>query len=197
MRPFIVSHEMEEVEFEIDNTDNAICYSTQVLGNGIYNNLKDIVLVDIQKFDRAKSREVVSEIEYFNKKLLNENRHYILIGIGRWGSLDPWLGIPVTWDQIAMASVIVEASLIDFHITPSQGSHFFQNITSFRVGYFTIDPHHNIGFIDWDWLLSIPPVEELNYCRHLRFDKELIVKINGHKTSGIIYKPIENESNLN
>ncbi len=189
MRPFLISHEMEEVDFEINNYEQAICYSTQVLGNGIYTNLKDIILVDIQKYDRSKSREVVYEIDYFNRKFLKENRHYILIGVGRWGSLDPWLGIPVTWDQIAMASIIVESSFKDLHITPSQGSHFFQNITSFRVGYFTVDPYHNIGFIDWDWLLSLKPVEELNFCKHLKFDEEILVKINGRKNQGVIYKP--------
>lgn len=189
MRPFVVSHEMEEVEFEITDDIKPICFSTQVLGNGIYSDLKDIVLVDINKYERDKSHSVVNEIEYFNKKLLNENRHYILIGVGRWGSLDPWLGIPVTWDQIAWASVIVESSFKDLHITPSQGSHFFQNITTFRVGYFTVDPYHNIGFIDWDWLLSINPYEELKYCKLLRFDDEIVVKINGHKNQGVIFKP--------
>lgn len=189
MRPFVVSHEMEEVEFEITDDIKPICFSTQVLGNGIYRDLKDIVLVDINKYERDKSHSVVNEIEYFNKKLLNENRHYILIGVGRWGSLDPWLGIPVTWDQIAWASVIVESSFKDLHITPSQGSHFFQNITTFRVGYFTVDPYHNIGFIDWDWLLSINPYEELKYCKLLRFDDEIVVKINGHKNQGVIFKP--------
>ncbi len=191
MRPFVVSHEMEEVEFEITDDSKYICYSTQVLGNGIYRDLKDIVLVDINKYEREKSLAVVQELEYLNKKLLNEGRHYILIGVGRWGSLDPWLGIPVTWDQIAWASVIVESSFKDLHITPSQGSHFFQNITTFRVGYFTVDPYHGIGFIDWDWLLSLTPFEELKYCKHLKFDSEIIVKINGHKNQGVIYKPNE------
>lgn len=192
LRPFIVSHEIEEVEFEINNSDKAICFSTQVLGNGIYHDLKDIIMIDINKYERSKSRDVVNEIDYLNKKLLKDNRHYILIGVGRWGSGDPWLGIPVTWDQIGGASVIVESSFKDYHITPSQGSHFFQNITSFRIGYFTVDPYHNIGYIDWDWLLSIQPVEELKYCRHLRFENEIIVKVNGHKSSGIILKPDEN-----
>ncbi len=189
MRPFVVSHELEEVDFEICNENNLISYSTQVLGNGIYQDLKDIVIVDINKYERNRSREVVREIEYFNKKLLNQNRRYILIGVGRWGSKDPWLGIPVNWEQIGGASVIVESSFKDFHTAPSQGSHFFQNITSFKIGYFTIDPYHNVGFIDWDWLLSVEPAESLDFCRHLSFDSEVIVKINGYKNKGVIYKP--------
>ncbi len=189
LRPFVVSHEIEEVDFDLNNSNNSICYSSQVLGNGIYNDLKDIILVDINKFDRGRSREVAAEIDYFNKKLINQNKHYILIGVGRWGSGDPWLGIPVTWDQIGGASVIVESSFKDYHTTPSQGSHFFQNITTFRIGYFTVDPYHNIGFIDWDWLLSINPTEELKFTKHLSFDEQIIVKINGHKTSGVILKP--------
>lgn len=189
LRPFVVSHEIEEVDFDLNNSDNSICYSSQVLGNGVYRDLKDIILVDINKFDRGRSREVAAEIDYLNKKLINQNKRYILIGVGRWGSGDPWLGIPVTWDQIGGASVIVESSFKDYHTTPSQGSHFFQNITTFRIGYFTVDPYHNIGFIDWDWLLSINPIEELKFTKHLNFDEEIIVKINGHKTSGVIIKP--------
>jgi CheY-like chemotaxis protein len=189
MRPFVLNQEFEEVDFDISDSDSFICYSNQVLGNGIYSNLFDIVFVDIEKYDRGRSLDVAREIEYFNNKLLRENRNYILIGVGRWGSLDPWLGIPVTWDQIGAACVIVESSFKDMHITPSQGSHFFQNITSFRIGYFTIDSYHNIGFIDWDFLKSIKPFEELNFTKHLRFNKEIIVKINGQKNQGVVYKP--------
>jgi len=189
MRPFVLNQEFEEVDFDISDSNSFICYSNQVLGNGIYSNLFDIVFVDIEKYDRGRSLDVAREIEYFNNKLLRENRNYILIGVGRWGSLDPWLGIPVTWDQIGAACVIVESSFKDMHITPSQGSHFFQNITSFRIGYFTIDSYHNIGFIDWDFLKSIKPFEELNFTKHLRFDKEIIVKINGQKNQGVVYKP--------
>ncbi len=189
LRPFIVSHEIEEVEFELNNSDKVICFSNQVLGNGIYNDLYDLIFIDINKYDRAKSMEVVAEIDYLNKKLIEENRHYILIGVGRWGSKDPWLGIPVKWEQIGGASVIVESSFKDYHTTPSQGSHFFQNITTFRIGYFTVDPYNDLGYIDWDWLLSVKPEEELKFCKHLRFDYPLIVKINGHKTSGVILKP--------
>ena len=118
-----------------------------------------------------------------------EKRPYILIGVGRWGSLDHWLGIPVTWDQISGAAAIVEAGFKDLNVTPSQGSHFFQNITSFRVGYFTVSTLSHQGFIDWDWLLEQKPLEELNYVKHLRFDSSLTVRINGHKNKGIILKP--------
>lgn len=189
MRPFVISHEMEEIDFDINYTNNTICYSSLVLGNGIYRDIYDLVYVDIDNFDRSKSREIAQELNMINKKLISEKRPYILIGLGRWGSLDPWLGIPVTWDQISGASVIVESSFKEFHTTPSQGSHFFQNITSFKIGYFTVDSYHNIGHIDWDWLKSFKPVEEMKYVKLLRFDKEIVVKINGRKNSGIILKP--------
>jgi hypothetical protein len=109
--------------------------------------------------------------------------------VGLWGSLEPWLGIPVTWDQISGASVIVESGFKDFNVTPSQGSHFFQNITSFRIGYFTVNAFMNMGFIDWDWLAKQPAVDEMTFIRHLHFENPLTVRINGHKNMGIISKP--------
>ena len=189
MRPLVISYEREELDVENISQEDLLCQSEQVLGNGAITNIFDIVVVDIEKFDRGKSRAVASEVSTINSKLLNQKRPYILIGVGRWGSLDPWLGIPVTWDQIAGASVIVEAGFKDLNVTPSQGSHFFQNITSFRVGYFTVNPFIHFGFIDWDWLSSIPAVEELKYTKHLRFNQPVIVKISGHKNKGIIIKP--------
>jgi hypothetical protein len=109
--------------------------------------------------------------------------------MGRWGSMDPWLGIPVTWDQISGASVIVESGFKDIDVTPSQGSHFFQNITSFRVGYFTVNTSQLVGFIDWEWLKKQPVQSEFNFVRHLRFKKPLSAKINGRKNKGVILKP--------
>jgi hypothetical protein len=103
--------------------------------------------------------------------------------------MDPWLGIPVTWDQIAGACVIVESGFRDFNVTPSQGSHFFQNITSFRVGYFTVNAFNHQGFVDWDWLREQQAIEELTFARLLRFEKPITVRINGHKNKGIILKP--------
>ena len=124
-----------------------------------------------------------------NSRLLIQKRPYILIGVGRWGSLDHWLGVPVTWDQISGAVAIVESGFKDFNVTPSQGSHFFQNITSFRIGYFTVNSLNNLGFIDWEWLNDQQAVEELAFVRHLQFRDPVIVKINGHKNRGIILKP--------
>jgi hypothetical protein len=189
MRPFVLSREVEDFDMTKISNDNLICHSTQVLGNGIINDIHDIVVVDINKFNRGKSREAADEMSIINSKLLNEHRPYLLIGVGRWGSLDPWLGIPVTWDQISGASVIVESGFKDLNVTPSQGSHFFQNITSFRIGYFTVNSFINLGSIDWEWLSKQEAVFEMNYTRHLSFDKHITVKINGQKNQGIILKP--------
>jgi CheY-like chemotaxis protein len=189
MRPLVISRELEELEVDNADKEDLICQSSQVLGNGAINDLRDIVVVDIQKFDRGKSRDVALEVSQLNSELLALKKPYILIGVGRWGSLDHWLGIPVTWDQISGASVIVESGFKDFNVTPSQGSHFFQNITSFKVGYFSVNAMDNLGFIDWDWLSLQPAVRELKYTRHLTFDKPLGVRINGQQNKGIILKP--------
>ncbi|MDT3695704.1 MAG: PEP/pyruvate-binding domain-containing protein [Ignavibacterium sp.] len=188
MRPMILSRESEELVIGEIKKDETICYSTQVLGNGAVTGLMDIIVVDYEKFNRAKSNEVVLEISKLNAKLLSEKRPYILFGVGRWGTLDPWLGIPVKWDQISGASVIVESSFKDFAVEPSQGSHFFQNLTSFRVGYFTVNTDNN-SFIDWQWLSEQNASEEMIYTRHLRFDQPITVRMNGHENRGIIYKP--------
>ncbi|MER3524086.1 MAG: histidine kinase [Ignavibacteria bacterium] len=189
IRPLVLSYELEQLDVENVNLEDVICQSTQVLGNGVVTDIYDIVVVDIHKFNRGKSREAAAEVSALNAKLVAQKRPYVLIGVGRWGSLDHWLGIPVTWDQIAGAAAIVESGFKDLNVTPSQGSHFFQNITSFRVGYFTVNAFVNVGFIDWDWLLAQQPVEQLQYTAHLQFDRPITVKVNGHKNKGIILKP--------
>ena len=189
MRPLVVSHEFEELRIENIPAEKLICQSNQVLGNGIIQDIYDAVVVDYHLFERAKSNEVVPEISAFNNKMISEGRPYLLVGVGRWGSLDPWLGIPVNWEQIAGARVIVEASFKDMAVEPSQGSHFFQNITSFMVGYFSVNSFQKNGFVDWEWLLSQDAVELKTYTRHIKFKKPLIVKMNGHENKGIIQKP--------
>ncbi len=189
MRPLVLKREIEELKIEVKDEKDLLCESPWVLGHGIIEDIKDIVFVDYHKFDRAKSKAVAAEINNFNSKLLAESKNYLLIGVGRWGTLDPWLGIPVNWDQISGARTIVETSFKDFMVTPSQGSHFFQNITSFMVGYFTINSFKNEGFVDWDWLLSQNPETALTYTKHLVLDSPVTIKMNGHQNKGIILKP--------
>lgn len=189
MRPLVIHREPEEVAVEETDRSKVICRSTQVLGHGLIEGICDVVVVDYHRFDRANTRDVAREVSAFNARLVAENRPYLLIGMGRWGSLDPWLGIPVTWEQIAGARAIVEAGFREVSVTPSQGSHFFQNITSFMVGYFTVNEHQHQGFVDWEWILRQPALEEKTYTRLVRFDKPLVIKINGHKSKGVILKP--------
>jgi CheY-like chemotaxis protein len=189
IRPLVLSREGEELRMEDVNPNQLVCQSSKVLGNGGIQDLRDIVVVDVQRFDRARSQEVAQGVSYFNTKLNDSSTPYLLIGVGRWGSNDPWLGIPVAWDQISGARVIVEAGFRDFRVTPSQGSHFFQNLTAFQIGYFTVNPDAGEGFVNWQWLTSQPAVEEEGCVRHLRFDTPLVVVMNGKTSRGMIFKP--------
>jgi len=191
MRPLVITRESEEVAIGIFNEIETICHSTQVLGNGVLDDIKDIIFVDYNKFERAKSRDVAREVNLFNNKLLSEKKPYLLIGVGRWGTLDPWLGIPVTWEQISGAKAIVEADFKEISVEPSQGSHFFQNLTSFMIGYFTVNLEKGLGYLDWKWLLEQKPAESMEFTHHLRFDKPIIIKMNGHENNGVIFKPAE------
>ena len=188
MRPLVVSQETEELNIDGIKKSKILCQSNEVLGNGVIKDIKDIIVVDIHKFDRAKSREVAMEVNQFNGKMLQENRPYLLIGVGRWGTLDPWLGIPVTWSQISGAKVIVEAGMKDMVVEPSQGSHFFQNLTSFSIGYFTVNTTNKQSSLDWDWLLQQQTVEEKTYVRHIRLKRPLTIKMNAHENLGVILK---------
>ena len=189
MRPLVIHREPEQLNVEGFDSSSIICQSNQVLGHGAIEDIHDVVVVDYHLFDRARSRDVAAEVSQFNSRLLEEKRPYLLVGVGRWGSMDPWLGIPVTWEQIAGARAIVETGFKELSVTPSQGSHFFQNITSFMVGYFTVNPHDSQGFIDWDWLLAQPTLDRMNFTKLIRFEKPLIIKINGHENKGVILKP--------
>ena len=150
MRPLALMRESEAVEIGEVDPAAVLCRSQRVLGNGRIEGLRDLVVVDFQRFERARSREAAAEVGRLNRLLLADRVPYALVGVGRWGSRDPWLGIPVTWDQVSGAQVIVEAGLRDLKVTPSQGTHFFQNLTSFNVGYFTVNPESGDGEVDWD-----------------------------------------------
>jgi CheY-like chemotaxis protein len=187
LRPLALTHEMIELVIGDVDPHALICRSNRVLGNGRIDDLRDVIVVDRQRYHRGSSRQVATELAQCNAELAG--RPYLLIGVGRWGSADPWLGIPVSWEQISGARAIVEAGFADFQVTPSQGTHFFQNLTSFNVGYFTVNPDAGEGFVDWDWLAGVPAVRETSYVRHLRFEKPVVVKMNGKQGEGVILKP--------
>ncbi len=191
MRPLVVSREGEDLRVEKVEREQLLCQSAQVLGHGRTDGLRDIVAVDFHRFERARSHEVAQSVAAFNAKLSDSSRPYVLIGVGRWGSNEPWLGIPVAWDQISGARVIVESGFRDFRVTPSQGSHFFQNLTAFQIGYFTVNPDAGEGFIDWDWLNAQPAFREDGCVRHLQFAKPFSVIMNGKTGEGYIFKPEE------
>jgi len=189
MRPMVISHEWDELTIRETDESRMLCHSKQVLGDGMVSDIHDVVYVDINRFDRSASREVAAEIGQFNTELVARDVPYILVGVGRWGSSDPWLGIPVTWDQISGARVMVETGFKDLRVEPSQGTHFFQNLISFRIGYFTVDSVVRDGFLDWKWLGVQDPVMTRKFTRHLRFDQPLPVQMNGRHNEGVILKP--------
>jgi CheY-like chemotaxis protein len=189
IRPLVLSREAEELHMGSVEPSSLIAKSSKVLGNGRIGNLRDVVVVDAQRFERGQSQEVAGHVSYFNAKLAGENRPYLLVGVGRWGSNDPWLGIPVEWDEISGARVIVEAGFRDFRVTPSQGSHFFQNLSAFQVGYLTVNPDLGEGMVDWEWLAAQPAEEERGCVRHLRFTVPVTVLMNGRASAGMILKP--------
>ena len=190
MRPLAITSGFDEQHLDAIEPERLICASPMVLGNGTVE-LSDLVMVDFERYERSASQAVAHDIARFNAELTAQERPYLLIGVGRWGSADPWLGIPVAWEQIAGARVIVESGFRDFRVTPSQGSHFFQNLTSFQVGYFTVNVDVGEGFVRWDWLAAHPAVSERGCVRHLRFDEPIVVRMDGRRNRGVIFKPGE------
>ena len=189
IRPLTLARDTEDLALDDVQPEQLICQSSKVLGNGCIENLHDVVVVDSQRFERSRSQEVAMAVARFNRLLNEENRPYLLIGVGRWGSTEPWLGIPVEWDEISGARVIVEAGFHDFRVTPSQGSHFFQNLTAFQIGYFTVNPDAGEGSVDWQWLTEQPAVEEQGCVRHLQFAGPIRVVMNSRTSQGVIFKP--------
>ena len=189
IRPIVDNKEMTVEDISKVVREETIITSNSVLGHGITSDLYDLVYVKPEAFNASKNQLIMYDIEKINKKLSQEGRNYILIGPGRWGSSDPWLGIPVKWPHISAASVIVESGLSNYRIEPSQGTHFFQNLTSFGVSYFTISPYKNDGTYDADFLNSLPEVYESEYIRHVRTSDPMLVKVDGKKNIGVIMKP--------
>jgi len=189
IRP-IVQHD-QDIAYELGDVDLAdtIIQSQAALGNGVFMGLHDFIYVNPASFDAAASEKIAGMIGDINDRFLASGKNYILVGPGRWGSSDPWLGVPVKWAQISAARVIVEAGMENYRIDPSQGTHFFQNLTSFGVGYFTINPYIKEGYYDVEFLDGIEAVFENEFVRHLRFKKPAVVKVDGKSSVGVIYKP--------
>ncbi|MCF6168372.1 PEP/pyruvate-binding domain-containing protein [Lutibacter sp.] len=188
IRPIVETNESMTKLPDDFNEKDTIIYSESALGNGKYDYIYDFVYVKPETFNPANTREIATAVEQINKKFAENQKQYILVGPGRWGSSDPWLGIPVIWPQISAAKVIVESGLNNFRIDPSQGTHFFQNLTSFKVGYLTINPFINDGFFDLEYLNKQEAVYEDTYLRHIKFKKPLCIIIEGKSNKAAIYK---------
>jgi CheY-like chemotaxis protein len=189
IRPIVQNRDVVNTNFEAIPKSNCLLTSESALGNGIINELHDLVYIKQNTFDSAKTCEIALELEAINTPFSKGGKHYVLIGPGRWGSSDRWLGIPVKWPQISGAKVIIESGLQNYNVDPSQGTHFFQNLTSLKVAYLTINPHIDQGFLDTDYLDSLPAVYESEMVRHVQFEKPIKVVIHGQKRKGVILKP--------
>lgn len=189
IRPIVDVNENINENIDEIQTEDTVISSTSVLGHGIINDVCDIIYVKPEAFNASKNQLIMYEIEQLNRQLIEEDRHYILVGPGRWGSSDPWLGIPVKWPHISNAMVIVESGLSSYRIDPSQGTHFFQNLTSFGVAYFTINPFQNEGSIDLEFLNQQEAIFESEFLRHVRFERPMTVKVDGRKNIGVVMKP--------
>jgi hypothetical protein len=196
IRPIVESKENVEARLEDIPYHDTILYSKAALGNGKILGLQDVVYVKPEGFDPARNPEIVVKIAALNEKFQAAKVYYVLVGPGRWGSSDPWLGIPVKWPQISAARVIVESGLENYRIDPSQGTHFFQNLTSFKVGYFTIHPYINDGFFDVNYLNTFEAVYEDELIRHVRFTAPMLVMIDGRKNLGVVMKPVSAEREI-
>lgn len=189
IRPIVDNREAIDAHIEEIEEKDTVIFAHNALGNGIIKDVYDIVYIKPESFNPAENKHTAERVGQINEKFLEEKRGYVLVGPGRWGSIDPWLGIPVKWPQISGARVIVESGLEHYRIDPSQGTHFFQNLTSFRVGYFTLNPYINDGFYDLDFLAKEKAFYEDEVIRHVRFKQPLLILIDGKKNLGVVMKP--------
>ena len=190
IRPIVDSKQVLDADLDAISDEKCLLRSANSLGHGISEDVTDVVYVKTSDdFTASENPYIADEIEQINRRFLNEGRNYVLVGPGRWGSSDYWLGIPVKWPHISAARVIVEEGLKNYHVDPSQGTHFFQNLTSFGVGYFTINTYTGDGVFQKEVLDSMPAVEETPHVRHVRFDKPLKIMMDGKKQKGVVLLP--------
>lgn len=197
IRPVVVDSLIREVDTGRIQKENAICVSTKALGNGIIDRVQDLIYVPMSTFNRSHTVEIAQQIGTMTAKLRAENRPFMLIGPGRWGSADRWLGIPVTWKQISGVRCIVETDMDDIRVTPSQGTHFFQNITSFGIAYLTVNFANEKGVLDCQWLDTIEPEDQTDHVKLLHFSDPLLIVVNGRQGTGVVMKPGEPLVNSN
>ena len=192
IRPIVDSKQMLEEDLTTIPDDQCLLRSHNSLGHGVSDDVQDVVYVKTDSsFTASNNPTIADDIERINRKFLDTDKNYVLIGPGRWGSSDPWLGIPVKWPHISAARVIVEEGLEHYRVDPSQGTHFFQNLTSFGVGYFTINPYKEDGFYQRSVLDALPAVEETQWVRHVRFPNPLKIMMDGKKQEALIMLPQE------
>jgi hypothetical protein len=186
IKPLLGSFAGYNIDPESINHDDLILETQKSMGNGIIDNISDIVYVEPERFDRLRTTQIAAEIEKINETMIAEERRYVLIGPGRWGTKDRFIGIPVLWPMISNAKVIVELGLPDFHLDASLGSHFFHNVTSMKVGYFSINPLIRNGTISWEKIKNQTVINEGEFCRHVRFEKPLLIRMDGKKGIAVI-----------
>lgn len=189
IRPLGKGPEVHNLRIDDMDPAAAICVSRRALGHGLIEDVRDIVYVGVDSFERSKTVEIAAQIGQFNHRLVQDGRAYLLVGQGRWGSADKWLGIPVTWSQISGASCIVETDMTDVRVEPSQGSHFFQNITSLGIGYFTVNFGADGGALDSDWLDAQPAFAASTHVRHVRLEEPLQIAVDSKRRLGVVMKP--------
>jgi len=186
IKPLLGNAEDYEIELDKIEDEKVILFSDKGMGNGIIEDLYDVIYICKNIFNKSKTPEMALEIEGLNQIMIKENRKYILIGPGRWGTRDQWIGIPVTWPQISNAKIIVETSYEGFPLDASSGSHFFHNVTSMNVGYFSIQPELSRSYIKYDLLNSQELVNQTKFFKHVRFKDPLNVKMDGKKRISVV-----------
>ncbi|MCD8292144.1 MAG: phosphoenolpyruvate synthase [Prevotellaceae bacterium] len=189
IRPIVDSNAVLDEDLSAIPAERLLLRSENSLGHGVLGDLRDVVYVKTDGYRASHNGEIATEIARLNRRFLDEGKNYILIGPGRWGSSDPWLGIPVKWPNISAARIIVEAGLTNYRVDPSQGTHFFQNLTSFGVGYFTINAFRGDGLYNEAFLAAQPAVYESAYLRHVRFATPAVAKMDGKKKRGVVLLP--------
>jgi hypothetical protein len=189
MRPLVAAREHCDTTLEEVPPEKILCRSRRVMGNGRVEGMRDILYVRPEGYDRGRSVEVAAAVAAANERLVRQSRPYLLMGPGRWGSFDPWIGIPVVWHQISGARVIVEFPASDLPMDPSQGTHFFHNLTSAGIGYFSLTGSNEEEFIRWDLLDALPANSVGAWLRHVRLRAPLAVRMDGQTQQGVITLP--------